>query len=211
MSCGVGRRRSLDPVLLWLWCRLAATAPIQPLAWEPPYATGAALEKAKINKRWTCLLLPSPPPSQFSYALLESRSPGPGFYWSAFRHHRLFSPVSRFHVLVRAWLLLLCRVSLGDDHHIACVSVVCSSRMPSISTGWPPLSMCIRSSSTDTWVVSFEYCGQGGYEHLQTCLFGAPVFSLLLEKYLREQLLGCMVSVCLRETATSFIVQVYWF
>ena len=26
----------LDPVLLWLWCKLAAVAPIQPLAWEFP-------------------------------------------------------------------------------------------------------------------------------------------------------------------------------
>ena len=38
-----------DTALLWLWCRLVATAPIRPLAWEPPYATGAAL-KSKINK-----------------------------------------------------------------------------------------------------------------------------------------------------------------
>ena len=37
-----------DPALLWLWCRLAATAPIQPLAWEPTYAVGAAL---KIQKK----------------------------------------------------------------------------------------------------------------------------------------------------------------
>ena len=36
-----------DPVLLWLWHRLAATAPIRPLAWDPPYAIGAALEKTK--------------------------------------------------------------------------------------------------------------------------------------------------------------------
>ncbi len=36
-----------DPALLWLWCRPAAAAPIRPLAWEPPYAAGAALEKAK--------------------------------------------------------------------------------------------------------------------------------------------------------------------
>ena len=36
-----------DPALLWLWCRLAATAPIRPLAWETPYAEGVALEKAK--------------------------------------------------------------------------------------------------------------------------------------------------------------------
>ena len=47
MSCGVGQRHGLDPVLLWLWlwCRLAATALIRPLAWETPYAMGAALEK----------------------------------------------------------------------------------------------------------------------------------------------------------------------
>ena len=30
-----------------LWHRLAATAPIQPLAWESPYAAGAAQEMAK--------------------------------------------------------------------------------------------------------------------------------------------------------------------
>ena len=40
ISCGVGRRHGLDPALLWLWCRLAAVAPIQPLAWELPYAMG---------------------------------------------------------------------------------------------------------------------------------------------------------------------------
>ena len=32
-------------MLLWLWWRLAAIAPIPPLAWEPPYAVGVALEK----------------------------------------------------------------------------------------------------------------------------------------------------------------------
>ena len=36
--------------MLWLWHRLAATAPIRPLAWEPPYAVGAALEKVKRQK-----------------------------------------------------------------------------------------------------------------------------------------------------------------
>ena len=47
MSCGVGCGRGSDPELLWLWRRLVATAPIHPLAWEPPHATGAALEKKK--------------------------------------------------------------------------------------------------------------------------------------------------------------------
>ena len=31
MSCGVGRRHGWDSVLLWLWCRPAAEAPIRPL------------------------------------------------------------------------------------------------------------------------------------------------------------------------------------
>ena len=51
MSCGVGHRRSLDLALLWLWCRLAATAPIRPLAWEPPNAVGVALEKTKKKRK----------------------------------------------------------------------------------------------------------------------------------------------------------------
>ena len=38
-----------DLMLLWLWCRLAATAPIRPLAWEPPNATGAALKRQNKN------------------------------------------------------------------------------------------------------------------------------------------------------------------
>ena len=53
MSCGEGCRRGSDPALLWLWCRLAATALIRPLAWESPYATGAALEKAKSQNQKT--------------------------------------------------------------------------------------------------------------------------------------------------------------
>ena len=40
-----------DPVLLWLWHRLVATAPIGPLAWEPPYAMGVAQEMAKRQKK----------------------------------------------------------------------------------------------------------------------------------------------------------------
>ena len=51
MSSGVGCRRGSDPGSLWLWGRPAATALIQPLAWEPPYAAGAALEKTKRQKK----------------------------------------------------------------------------------------------------------------------------------------------------------------
>ena len=51
MSCGVGCRRISDPTWLWLWHRLVATAPIRPLAWEPPYAADMALERAKKRER----------------------------------------------------------------------------------------------------------------------------------------------------------------
>ena len=57
MNCGVGRRRGSDLVLLWLWRRLAAIAPIRPLAWEPPYAAGAPLEKAKRQKKKKPILI----------------------------------------------------------------------------------------------------------------------------------------------------------
>ena len=60
VSCGVIHRRGSDPVLLWLWHRLVATASIRPLAWEPPYAVGAALQKAKKTK------------NQFNYVTISS-------------------------------------------------------------------------------------------------------------------------------------------
>ena len=58
-----------DPELLWLWCRPAAIAPIRPLAWEPPYAAGRALEMAKRQKKKENH---SPPPG----ALRRALSPG---------------------------------------------------------------------------------------------------------------------------------------
>ena len=39
----------LNPVLLWLWCRLVATALIRPLGWEPPCALDAALKDKKTG------------------------------------------------------------------------------------------------------------------------------------------------------------------
>ena len=51
MSCGVGHRCGSNLALLWLWCSLAAAAPVRPLARELPYAVGAALKKKKKRKR----------------------------------------------------------------------------------------------------------------------------------------------------------------
>ena len=53
MSCGVGRRSGSDPALLWLWCKPVDTAPIRPLAWEPPVCRRSGPrngKKTKINK-----------------------------------------------------------------------------------------------------------------------------------------------------------------
>ena len=49
MSCVVGHRRGWDPELLW--CRPEATAPICPLAWELPYAVGAAPKRQKTKDK----------------------------------------------------------------------------------------------------------------------------------------------------------------
>ena len=51
VSCGVGLRCGLDTVLLWLWCRPAPVAPIQPLAWEHPHA-GVALKRKRKKKNF---------------------------------------------------------------------------------------------------------------------------------------------------------------
>ena len=53
MSCGVGRKCGSDLALLWLWHRPAATAPVQSLALESPYATGVALKRQnkKLKKK----------------------------------------------------------------------------------------------------------------------------------------------------------------
>ena len=51
MSCGVGHRCSSDLTLLWIWHRLAAVAMTRPLAWEPPYAMGAALKTKKEKEK----------------------------------------------------------------------------------------------------------------------------------------------------------------
>ena len=37
--------------MLWLWCRLAAAALVQPLGWELPYAMDATLKSKKKKKK----------------------------------------------------------------------------------------------------------------------------------------------------------------
>ena len=46
---GIGHRHSWDVALLWLWHRTTAAAPLGCLAWEPPYAGGAAVKNKNRN------------------------------------------------------------------------------------------------------------------------------------------------------------------
>ena len=43
-----------DKAWPWLWCRPATAAPIRPLAWEPPYAAGAALKSKNKQTKKVC-------------------------------------------------------------------------------------------------------------------------------------------------------------
>ena len=50
LASGVGHRHGLDPRMPWLWCRLAAAALIQPLAWELLCAMDATLKSKSIDQ-----------------------------------------------------------------------------------------------------------------------------------------------------------------
>ena len=54
VSSGVSCRRGSDAMLLWLWCRPAAAAAIQPLAWGLPYPEGVALKTKKAKEKPIC-------------------------------------------------------------------------------------------------------------------------------------------------------------
>ena len=51
MSWGVGHRHGLDPTLLWLWCRLAAAAPIQHPSLGTSICCGCSPKKTKKKKK----------------------------------------------------------------------------------------------------------------------------------------------------------------
>ena len=50
-SCSVSHRCSLEPALLWLWCRLAAAALIRPLTWELALAAGVSIKRKRKRKK----------------------------------------------------------------------------------------------------------------------------------------------------------------
>ena len=55
-SCDAGQRYDWDLALLGLWCRLAAAAPIQPIAQELLNVTLCGPKKKKKNRKYRCSL-----------------------------------------------------------------------------------------------------------------------------------------------------------
>ena len=106
MSCGVGRRHGTDPALLWLWCRVAATALIRPLVWELPCAANMALKRPKKKKKQLlsygrqcgslCILLS---PQHFNSSLTTALGG---------KHGQALTPLPR--ILIRSW----CTFSLSQ-------------------------------------------------------------------------------------------------
>ena len=132
-GCGVGHRRGLDPELLRLWRRLAAVAPIWLLAWELPYAAGAALKCKKRKKNpilekhfnWT---FPFPQHISLSCSLLFVHSIS--LFWYHLHVFCLNPPqIQSTGFSSRTFLALegpvSCCVVLGQ-HHVLQISCVCS-------------------------------------------------------------------------------------
>ena len=91
----------MDPAWLWLWHRVAATALIPPLAWEPPCAMSVALKR---EKKKFCFLWPVPqtsfpaaPPTHHSslssLPLILQPHPFPLALGSASPHQCPFQPL----------------------------------------------------------------------------------------------------------------------
>ena len=126
VSCSEGRRRGSDPVWLWLWCRLVAVAPVGPLAWEPPYATGVVLKSKKINKFKKTR---DESPEAYSWVLFicPSISPLCVFWWVNVIHLYLvmtgrggLNPVTVSFVAFRLHCCFLCGFCLPSQF-IACL------------------------------------------------------------------------------------------
>ena len=88
-------------MLLWLWCRLAAAVSNRPLAWEPPYASGAALKwKKKKKKKKRRKNFSNTNPLYLLLRLLNSQCPSPAFsprprrmfcrHWNMGKGHLVF-------------------------------------------------------------------------------------------------------------------------
>ena len=140
MSCGAGRRWGSDPTLLWLWQRSAATAPIWPLAWEPPYAVSAAGEKKKKKKKrgikaWESYILLFPSPSSCLFQSPKLSTVSLQLLSSIFCFLTAFSLIQVYTVFhLNCWYSFPTVIlSLSSYHSLRCESFLSPNRGHSFS------------------------------------------------------------------------------
>jgi len=119
VSCGVGHRWVLDPTLLWLWQRPAATALIRPLAWEPPCASGAALWRQKTKKKKKKKMPLWVLPIQFLIYLIRHLSSFPVTFYSNYGS-LAFNPLSvwSLHSLAGAFMCVFISLECDRPWHL---------------------------------------------------------------------------------------------
>ena len=155
MSCGEVCRCGSYLALQGLWCRPAAMAPVQPLAWQFPCAAGVALKKKERQKR---KLFPG---SGFALDFCDQRS----FLLITY----LFSPF----VVSFDNQPFLMFASSGSSFSPFCrcfCSRSCPSRILKVKPSlfclrrwglwWPELRFCLRCEFTFTFPVS-PVCREG--------------------------------------------------
>ena len=159
VSCGVSRRLSLGLELLWLWPRPVATAPIQLLAWQPPYAAGTVLKRQKKKKKNAIWCAPQAVTCSKKVASTSTSTSDrfvlPFFFFFFFV---LYINGVLQYVLFCAWLLLL--YSISQILHFHCCMVFHSVTVPCfiyssplsfffLSFFWVTLTACGNSQARD--------------------------------------------------------------
>ena len=98
-----GKLKCLTHIFTYMWYRLAAAAPIWPLAWESPYTAVAALKKKKKKKRQKKLVLTQ---SEYITKIIESRNVNRYLYTYIPRSISHSSQkVEATHVSINGWLI----------------------------------------------------------------------------------------------------------
>ena len=138
---------------MWLWCRPAAAAPIQPLAWKLPYVAGAALKKKK-DKTKTRYFQP--------YLLLNLSTWPAGFLMIPPPHLGHTSPVRLAALLQNSF------IPRFTENRLLSVSL-------SPTTCTSPLESCGGSFSLHTDSDKFAARGASARDHLPTSGDGLAV------------------------------------
>ena len=170
MSCCVGGRCDSDPMLLWLWCRPEAVAPIWPLAWGTSICHRCALKSGEKKKSlYLAFILEGyfkdVPLSSGIYSFQQefsSYSGGSSAMWCIIFFLWLLSKTSPYFIYLFICLFVCLFIYLFSDQqqHIQAVAVTYTTAHGNIGSlthwvrpGIEPTSswMLIRFVSAEPW------------------------------------------------------------